>query len=197
SKRLTAEMLRDNALASSGLLNTTIGGKSVSPYQPEGLWRVNGAAYHEDTGDKLYRRSMYTIWKRSVPHPTLATFDAPARDFCTTQRQETNTPLQALVLLNDPTYVEAARVLGKQMSEESDIESAIAQVFRQLTGRKIKENELQLLVELQEIEYKKFTENLDRAKGWLNTGEFKLEGTDNKALVARSEETRLNSSHVK
>src|SRR5690606_27879411 len=133
SKRLTAEMLRDNALASSGLLNKTIGGESVSPYQPEGLWRINGATYHEATGDKLYRRSMYTIWKRSVPHPTLATFDAPARDFCTTQRQETNTPLQALVLLNDPTYVEAARVLGKQMSEESDIESAIAQVFRQLT----------------------------------------------------------------
>lgn len=184
SKRLTAEMLRDNALASSGLLNTTIGGKSVSPYQPEGLWRVNGAAYHEDTGDKLYRRSMYTIWKRSVPHPTLATFDAPARDFCTTQRQETNTPLQALVLLNDPTYVEASRVLGKEMSGEADLELAISRVFRQLTGRRIKEDELQLLVELQEIEYKKFNENLDKAKGWLNTGEFKLEDTDEKALVA-------------
>ena len=184
SKRLTAEMLRDNALAASGLLNKTIGGESVSPYQPEGLWRVNGATYHEDTGDKLYRRSMYTIWKRSVPHPTLATFDAPARDFCTTQRQETNTPLQALVLLNDPTYIEASRVLGKQMSEESDLGSAISQVFRQLTGRKIKGNELELLVELQEIEYRKFTKDLDRAKGWLNTGEFKLEGMDNKALVA-------------
>lgn len=184
SKRLTAEMLRDNALAGSGLLNRTIGGESVSPYQPEGLWRINGATYREDTGDKLYRRSMYTIWKRSVPHPTLATFDAPARDFCTTQRQETNTPLQALVLLNDPTYIEAARVLGKRMSESNDLRSAISQVFRQLTGRTIKENELQLLVELQEIEYKKFAGDLDRAKGWLNTGEFKLEGTDNKALVA-------------
>lgn len=184
SKRLTAEMLRDNALAGSGLLNKTIGGESVSPYQPEGLWRINGATYHEDTGDKLYRRSMYTIWKRSVPHPTLATFDAPARDYCTTQRQETNTPLQALVLLNDPTYIEAARVLGKEISEGSDLRSAISEVFRKLTGRTIKEDELQLLVELQEIEYKKFGENLDRAKGWLNTGEFKLEGTDNRALVA-------------
>lgn len=184
SKRLTAEMLRDNALAGSGLLNKTIGGESVYPYQPEGLWRVNGATYHEDTGDKLYRRSMYTIWKRSVPHPTLATFDAPARDYCTTQRQETNTPLQALVLLNDPTYIEAARVLGKQMGEEGDLRSAISNVFKKLTGRSIMESELQLLVELREIEYKKFSANLDKAKGWLNTGEFKLEGPEDKAMVA-------------
>lgn len=183
-KRLTAEMLRDNALAGSGLLNDAVGGKSVSPYQPEGLWRVNGATYHQDTGDKLYRRSMYTIWKRSVPHPTLATFDAPSRDYCTTQRQETNTPLQALVLLNDPTYIEASRVLGKQMSENSDLQMGISQVFRQLTGRKIKEEELQLLVELQGIEYKKFNENPSRAEGWLSTGEYKLESLDDKALIA-------------
>ncbi|MCM4150832.1 DUF1553 domain-containing protein [Arenibacter sp. N53] len=184
SKRLSGEMLRDNALASSGLLNKTIGGESVSPYQPEGLWRVNNATYKEDTGDKLYRRSMYTIWKRSVPHPTLATFDAPARDVCTIRRQETNTPLQALVLLNDPTYIEASRVLGKAMSSTEDIELAISNVFRQLTGRRIKGNELQLLVELQQNEYKKFSTNIDNAKGWLNTGEFKLNSGDDKALVA-------------
>jgi hypothetical protein len=184
SKRLSGEMLRDNVLAGSGLLNKSIGGESVSPYQPEGLWRVNNATYRQDTGDKLYRRSMYTIWKRSVPHPTLATFDAPARDVCTIQRQETNTPLQALVLLNDPTYIEAARVLGKRMSDSADIKLAISNVFRQLTGRKIKENELQLLVELQENEYKQFAANMERTKGWLNTGEFKLENGDDKALVA-------------
>ena len=176
--------MRDNVLAGSGLLNKSIGGESVSPYQPEGLWRVNNATYRQDTGDKLYRRSMYTIWKRSVPHPTLATFDAPARDVCTIQRQETNTPLQALVLLNDPTYIEAARVLGKRMSDSADIKLAISNVFRQLTGRKIKENELQLLVELQENEYKQFAANMERTKGWLNTGEFKLENGDDKALVA-------------
>ena len=184
SKRLSGEMLRDNALASSGLLNKTIGGESVSPYQPEGLWRVNNATYRQDTGDNLYRRSMYTIWKRSVPHPTLATFDAPARDVCTIQRQETNTPLQALVLLNDPTYIEASRVLGKRMSDTADLKLAISNVFRQLTGRKIKEDELQLLLDLQENEYKKFAANLERTKGWLNTGEFKLDNGDDKALVA-------------
>tara|TARA_R110002049_G_scaffold68422_3_gene177361 strand:- start:1941 stop:5162 length:3222 start_codon:yes stop_codon:yes gene_type:complete len=184
SKRLSGEMLRDNVLASSGLLNNSIGGKSVSPYQPEGLWRVNNATYSQDTGDKLYRRSMYTIWKRSVPHPTLATFDAPARDVCTIRRQETNTPLQALVLLNDPTYIEASRVMGKRMSDTEDIKLAISNVFRQLTGRRVQGDELELLVELQENEYKKFSANLDKAKGWLNTGEFKLETGDDKALVA-------------
>lgn len=184
SKRLSGEMLRDNVLASSGLLNKSIGGESVSPYQPEGLWRVNNATYKEDTGDKLYRRSMYTIWKRSVPHPTLATFDAPARDVCTIRRQETNTPLQALVLLNDPTYIEASRVFGKRMSDTEDIQLAISNVFRQLTGRKIKDNELQLLVELQDNEYKKFSSNLDKTKGWLNTGQFKLQSGADKSLVA-------------
>ena len=184
SKRLSGEMLRDNALASSGLLNKSIGGESVSPYQPEGLWRVNNATYRQDTGDKLYRRSMYTIWKRSVPHPTLATFDAPARDVCTIRRQETNTPLQALVLLNDPTYIEASRVLGKHISDAENLKLGVSKVFRQLTGRKIKDNELQLLVELQEKEYKKFATNLERTKGWLNTGEFKLGDGDDKAMVA-------------
>ena len=114
----------------------------------------------------------------------MATFDAPARDVCTIQRQETNTPLQALVLLNDPTYIEASRVLGKHMSDSGDLKVAISNVFRQLTGRKIKEDELQLLVDLQENEYKKFASNLERTKGWLNTGEFKLDNGDDKALVA-------------
>ena len=100
SKRLSGEMLRDNVLAASGLLNKTIGGKSVKPYQPEGLWKINGSSYKEDEGVKLYRRSMYTIWKRSVPHPAMATFDTPDRSFCSVRRQETNTPLQALVTVS-------------------------------------------------------------------------------------------------
>lgn len=184
SMRLTGEMLRDNALACSGLLNKTVGGESVSPYQPEGLWRVNNARYKQDTGEKLYRRSLYTIWKRSVPHPTLSTFDAPARDVCTIRRQETNTPLQALVLLNDPTYIEAARVIGKDMASYKDQKEAISIIFRKLTGRKIKGEELQLLVELQKIEYKKFVENINKAKGWLNTGAYQIKESDNKALIA-------------
>jgi hypothetical protein len=184
SKRLTGEMLRNNALASSGLLNRTIGGESVKPYQPEGLWRVNNATYEQDTGDKLYRRSMYTIWKRSVPHPTIATFDAPSRSVCTIRRQETNTPLQALVLMNDPTYIEAARVLGMKMLAFSNQKEAIATTFRLLTGKVILPRELDLLLALQKEEHNKFQKNIDKTKGWINTGEFKLNSSDDIALVA-------------
>ncbi|WP_109436808.1 DUF1553 domain-containing protein [Aquimarina sp. AU119] len=184
AKRMTGEMLRDNALAASGLLNNEIGGESVKPYQPEGLWKVNNATYEEDTGEKLYRRSMYTVWKRSVPHPTLATFDAPARDVCTVRRQETNTPLQALVLLNDPTYIESARVLGKKMTDSADAKKGIMNVFRSLTGRKPTKQELDLLLELKNNEYKKFASNEAKMKGWLNSGEFRIEENDDKALIA-------------
>lgn len=181
--RLSGEMLRDNALYASGLLNKKIGGKSVSPYQPKGLWKVNGASYKQDEGDKLYRRSMYTIWKRSVPHPTLATFDAPSRDLCTSRRQKTNTPLQALVILNDPTYVEASRVLGKQIADADDITKGIQSVFRKLTGRSITDKELKVLSDLQQSEYQKFKQNPEKTKGWLNTGEFKVEDSEDKALI--------------
>jgi len=184
SKRMTGEMLRDNALAASGLLKEKIGGESVKPYQPAGLWKVNGAEYKQDNGEKLYRRSMYTIWKRSVPHPTLATFDAPARDVCTIRRQETNTPLQALVLLNDPTYIESARVLGKKMTNWVNNEKGIHYVFRSLTGRKPTKQELQLLLTLKRTEYKKFTSNTLKMEGWLNTGAFKIAENDDKALIA-------------
>lgn len=184
SKRLTGEMLRDNALVASGLLNDTIGGESVKPYQPNGLWKVNGAEYKEDEGDKLYRRSMYTIWKRSVPHPTIATFDAPDRSICTVRRQETNTPLQALVLLNDPTYIEAARVLGEHMTKFQDPGKGISNAFRRLTGRKIKKEELQALLELKNEEYENFKSNPQKAHGWLNTGEFRIASDDDGALVA-------------
>src|SRR5690606_28678264 len=107
--RMPGEMIRDNALFASGLLDFTLGGESVYPYQPDGLWQVNGARYNQGTGDDLYRRSLYTVWKRSVHHPTMSIFDAPDRSESVVHRQETNTPLQALSLLNDPTYVEAAK----------------------------------------------------------------------------------------
>jgi len=184
TKRLTGEMLRNNALAASGLLNRKIGGKSVRPYQPKGLWKINGAIYQEDEGEKLYRRSMYTIWKRSVPHPTIATFDAPDRSYCTVRRQETNTPLQALVLLNDPTYVEAARVLGKNMTESNTLDEGISKIFRQLTGRTIHKKELDVLLNLQIEEYEKFKHNMPKTEGWLNTGEFRIANNLDKALVA-------------
>jgi hypothetical protein len=119
--RLPAEMVRDNALAISGLLNDKIGGPSAYPYQPKGLWEemafgegYSGQSYTESSGSQLYRRGMYTVWKRTVPPPSLTLFDAPDREKCTARRTVTNTPLQALALLNDPTYVEAARALAER-----------------------------------------------------------------------------------
>jgi hypothetical protein len=117
--RLDAEMMRDYALASSGLLVRKIGGPSVKPYQPEGVWEAvamigsNTRDYRRDAGDKLYRRSMYTFWKRGAPPASMDILNAPSREFCTVRRERTNTPLQALVTLNDPQFVEAARHLAQ------------------------------------------------------------------------------------
>lgn len=130
SNRLTAEMIRDNALAASGLLNAKIGGPSVYPYQPEGLWKINGSEYRQDTGANIYRRGMYTVWRRSVPNPTQATFDVGIRASCIVGRQNTNTPLQALITMNDPTFVEAAKVIGEQITEETDNKTAIVNADR-------------------------------------------------------------------
>ena len=117
-------MIRDNALAVSGLLDDRLGGPSVSPYQPPGLWDEVGfgggfssQSYVQSHGRDLYRRGMYTYWKRAMPYPPLVTFDAPNREVCTDCRARTNTPLQALVLLNDPAYVEAARVLAQRIMQ--------------------------------------------------------------------------------
>ena len=115
-------MVRDNALALSGLLNPAIGGPSVFPYQPKGLWEemafgdgFSMQTYVQSHGPDLYRRSMYTFWKRTVPPAQMSVFDAPDREKCTVRRTVTNTPLQALVLLNDPTYLESARVLAERV----------------------------------------------------------------------------------
>jgi hypothetical protein len=144
--RLPAEMIRDQALAVSGLLVEEMGGPSVKPYQPEGLWRAVASAgrYRQDSGEKLYRRSLYTFWKRTVAPPGMTTFDATGRETCTVRRSRTNTPLQALTLLNDVTYVEAARKLAERMMTEPTGEDAtgdasvsdrIAHGFRLATGR--------------------------------------------------------------
>lgn len=114
--RLSAEMIRDQALFTSGLLQRKIGGPSVKPYQPEGVWKeIASQEYQPGTGADLFRRSMYTFWKRTVPPPAMSTFDAPSRETCIVKRSRTNTPLQALALLNDVTYVEAARKLAERM----------------------------------------------------------------------------------
>lgn len=174
SGRLPGEMIRDNALLASGLLSDKIGGKSVKPYQPEGLWRVNGGTYLEDSGENLYRRSMYTFWKRSVPHPTTHIFDAPDRSESMTIRQETNTPLQALVLLNDPTFVEASKVIGKQIATYPESKAGITVAFRKLTGRYPSDRELAILENLQAQEFKKFTDHPEKAKGWIEAGAYAL-----------------------
>jgi hypothetical protein len=127
---------------------------------------------------------MYTIWKRSVPHPTIATFDTPSRSVCTIRRQETNTPLQALVMLNDPTFIETSRVLGKKMLNYSDLKEGISKTFRQLTGRQITTQELNILVELQNKEHQKFKDNNSKIKGWINSGAFQINESEDGALIA-------------
>src|SRR5262249_26308012 len=142
--RLEAETVRDNALAVSGLLVRRLGGPSVRPYQPPGLWEqvAVGGDYSSQTyvpskGADLYRRGLYTYWKRSLPHPAPVNFDAPTREACTASRPRTNAPLQALTLLNDPSYVEAARALAQRVltEEQGDLQSRLAFAFRLCTGR--------------------------------------------------------------
>ncbi|MEX2232393.1 MAG: DUF1553 domain-containing protein [Cyclobacteriaceae bacterium] len=182
--RMSAEMVRDNALAASGLINRKIGGKSVKPYQPEGLWSINNATYVADTGTSVYRRSLYVMVKRAVPNPTLATFDAPSRSYCVVRRQKTNTPLQALVTLNDPTYVEAACVLGEQMARVSNIEESIGNTFKKLTGRAPTQKEMDLLSDLQKSQLKNFREHPEKAKGWLHTGQHVIDKNQDTLLIA-------------
>ncbi|HIE97464.1 MAG TPA: DUF1553 domain-containing protein, partial [Fuerstia sp.] len=125
--RLDAEVLRDQVLAVSGLLRRDMGGPSVKPYQPAGLWKVvaitgsNTRVFSRDTGDALYRRSVYSFWKRTAPPPSMAAFNAPTRELCTVRRERTNTPIQALVLMNDPQFVESARRLAENaIRQEAD-----------------------------------------------------------------------------
>ncbi len=154
SYRLAAEQIRDGALAASGLLVRTVGGPSVYPYQPPGLWEAlatrNATKYEQGKGADLYRRSLYTVWKRSSPPPSAISFDAAERLFCTVSRQRTNTPLQSLVLLNDPQYLEASRVLGQRMTAEGGAASRdrITFAFRLLTSRRPDSRELELLESL-------------------------------------------------
>jgi hypothetical protein len=125
-RRLDAETVRDQALAVSGLLSAKIGGPSVFPPQPEGLWKVafNGGqnAYPTSKGEDRYRRGIYTFWRRTMPYPSMTTFDAPSRETCTVRRSATNTPLQSFVTLNDPVYVECAQALARRIVREGGIE---------------------------------------------------------------------------
>ena len=182
--RLPAEMVRDNALAVSGLLVGKVGGAGVNPYQPKGLWEeiafgdvYSAQTYKQGHGEDLYRRSMYTFWKRTSPPPALITFDAPDREKCTARRAVTNTPLQALVLLNDPTYIEAARVLAEKMMREggSDETRRIRYAFRLATARDPNAKELQVLRDLERSESVEYRQNKDAAKKLIGVGEDKAD----------------------
>jgi hypothetical protein len=181
--RLQAEFIRDQALAISGLLNRQVGGKSVSPYQPPGLWselmsRQDGKnwtaqEYEQSHGEDLYRKSMYTFWKRTCPPPQLSTFDAPDRETCTVRRARTNTPLQALILLNDPTYVEASRKLAERMMKEGgDTPGArLVWAFQLATARNPTYKEVGVLLPLYEKHVAKFRTDADAAQKLLAVGE--------------------------
>ncbi|MEZ4701366.1 MAG: DUF1553 domain-containing protein [Rhodothermales bacterium] len=180
SYRFSAEMIRDNALAASGLLVRKVGGPSAKPYQPEGLWIEKGTfspmllRYIPDKGEGLYRRSLYTFVKRTSPPPSMIAFDATDRSSCVIQRQRTNTPLQALILLNDPQYVEASRVLAERMQREAGdtLDSRLGLGFRLLTGRHPIDQEIGVLRELYETEKARFASRPDEARALLAVGDF-------------------------
>jgi hypothetical protein len=187
--RLKAEFVRDLVLASSGLLVKTIGGPSVKPYQPEGLWEgatAGGstlAGYIQDHGDNLYRRGLYTFIKRTVPPPSMLIFDASNRDQCETGRVETNTPLQALVMMNDPTVLEASRVLAANLlQEDNEAKDKITKAFRLIVCRKPYENEIRLLTDY----YQRRLKKIDRqtAEKLLAVGEYPLPEEIDKITLA-------------
>ncbi len=179
--RMSGEMIRDYILATSGLLNPEIGGPSVKPYQPPGLWEETNAGgnrgvlttYVPDTGEKLYRRSLYTLWKRTLPPASMSIFDAPTRDFCEVRRQKTNTPLQALALQNDIQVLEAARVLSQQtIAAGIDDNSIVRNIFERILVRSPKENELLMLNEYYHDELEQFSLSIEDAKDLASLGEY-------------------------
>ena len=172
--RLSAEEIRDNALAISGLLTEKIGGPSVRPYQPGDYYSDKiGRGWDQSQGDDLYRRGVYTYWRRTTVYPAFQIFDAPSREFCTVNRPRTNTPLQALVLLNDPTYVEAARVFAQRiLSNGGDsVETKIDYAFQRAVARKPEHAESEVLQRLFQQQFEIFSQNSDAAMKIVSVGE--------------------------
>ena len=173
--RLDAEFIRDTALAASGLLNRGIGGPSVKPYQPSGYWAALNfptREWQKDSGDKIYRRGMYTHWQRSFPHPAMVAFDATSREECTCERPRSNIPQQALVLLNDPEFVEAARVFAhKALAAGNNDAARVAWAFEGAIGRKPGAQEATVLIEVLEKHRKDFAEKRDEAKKLSGVGD--------------------------
>jgi hypothetical protein len=182
-RRLSAEVIRDQALYLGGLLVEQFGGPSVKPYQPEGLWQEvamqqsNTRVFQRGNGDDLWRRSLYTYWKRACPPPNLMTFDAPTREFCTIRRSSTNTPLQALVLWNDEQFVEAARGFAERMLQEpGDDQARLALMFRAATARTADGNALQRLAGALRVFRQRYTADPGAAAQLLEVGERPVPG---------------------
>ncbi|MGB5356936.1 MAG: PSD1 and planctomycete cytochrome C domain-containing protein [Eudoraea sp.] len=179
--RMSGEMIRDYVLATSGLLNREVGGVSVKPYQPPGLWEETNAGgnrgiltkYVPDEGDKLYRRSLYTFWKRTLPPANMTIFDAPTRDFCEVRRQKTNTPLQALALQNDVQMLEAARVLAESTLKQNQTDdNLVKEVFKTILIRNPEPKELEILENYYLDAWSLYKENITEAELLLNVGNY-------------------------
>lgn len=177
--RLDAEAIRDTALAASGLLVEKVGGPSVKPYQPEGIWEAvamlgsDTRFYKRDSGDALYRRSLYTFWKRTAPPALLEIFNAPSREVCTVRRERTNTPLQALATMNDVTFVEAARVLAARALTEPDLEARFQFMALRLMSRRLEPRELEILRDSWQAFLRHYDSNLEDARKLISLGESK------------------------
>ncbi|MFN9446562.1 MAG: DUF1553 domain-containing protein [Pirellulaceae bacterium] len=179
--RLSAEMIRDQALAISGLLVRKVGGPSVKPYQPDGLWEdvtvERRGKYVADHGEGLYRKSLYTFWKRTCPPPSMVTFDATNREVCTARRSRTNTPLQSLVLMNDPTYIEAARVLASSVLQSHPaVDQRIDAMFRRCLARSARPDEQAAMMQLLEEAMEHFQQQPELASKLLQVGSSPLDG---------------------
>lgn len=189
SQRLPAEMIRDTALAASGLLSEKMGGPPVSPYLPGDLWResnVMSPAYQQSKGENLYRRSIYTVWKRTSPMPDMTAFDAPSREVCVVKRNNTSSPQQAFVLLNDTQFVEACRVLAEKALRESgdSSERRIRFIFRRLTAREPDVKEMKLLKQLLTEQAAFFGKESARAEKLASIGEHERDKSLNAVDVA-------------
>ena len=190
--RFTAETIRDHALATSGLLNDEIGGRSVKVYQPDGIWEAASsgrgilANYVQDHGKDLYRRGIYIFIKRTTLPPVQLTFDAATRDQCEVKRQSTMTPLQALIALNDPTILEAARVLSESLiQEKSTVDEKIEKAFERILCRSIKPKEKEMLVEYYQDQEEAFANDTQKAKDFIEVGEYPiLKGRDEVKVAA-------------
>jgi len=171
--RLDAEFIRDNALAVSGLLNAKIGGPSIKPYQPAGLWDGTDQKYEQSKADDLYRRGLYVFWKRAAHYPSFQTFDAPSREICTLQRQRTSTPLQSLVVMNDPVYVEAARALAARVLHEGGdkLRDQLTLAFRLTLARPPRAEEIKVLEKTFSEQRVRFAADTNAAVALLSIGE--------------------------